>query len=117
MLLKFNRTDLFPEAYQKNECFAESHLSNWLYFHEDYEALPDEIHYVGKSIAVKDVQLFLFKFKTVSPHHMASKGYLTAYVAYKNMTDISADPYMIFSDFNDNELTMSELNSFLCDDS
>lgn len=110
-LYLFDKTDLFPSEFLNLKSFGESFLSNWLNFHDDFDALPNKIEY-DQTISLNENDLVLvYKFKVYEPHLMASKGWMLGYVRYNNSTtrDLQETPDGIFTDFDSKLLSREQL--------
>ncbi|NOQ74438.1 MAG: hypothetical protein GQ574_20680 [Crocinitomix sp.] len=107
VLNKFNKIELFPDEFLTREKASESYLSNWLYQHEEYDSLPDDIHCVENS-ELND-RLIVFKFKSNEPHFLANKGWVYGYVGYNFSNDKPyGKPDLLMSDFDNVMLTLDE---------
>ncbi|MCI0448060.1 hypothetical protein L0152_33190, partial [bacterium] len=78
-LNQLERPELFPEAFNTQEAFAESEMVNWLIFPTELGRVPDEIELM-KVISIETphdgpLDYYVFRFRTYEPHWAAKDGW------------------------------------------
>lgn len=80
-LKEMGKLDLMPEKFATQASLAEGDLVNWLVYPTELNRVPDEIELM-KEITVPDdtsnrnLQVYLFRFRTFPPHWAASDGWM-----------------------------------------
>jgi hypothetical protein len=111
-LNQYDKLNLFPSEFLSIEHLGESYLANWLNFHDEFDAMPNEISYHDTVRLENQGFVLIYKFKVYEPHLMASKGFMMGYVAY--LQAISLDdvetPDAIFTHFDHLILSKEQLH-------
>jgi len=112
ILLKYNMLDEFPKQFLTIEKASESYLSNWLYFNDKFDCHPDKLIIYKEIILNNNTKILVYKFKVFLPHILYDKGWMYAYVGYKNINEYTLynKPTFIKSNFDSFEIDENILN-------
>lgn len=107
-LKNHNKLNLFPNEFLKREKASESYLANWLNMNDEFDSIPDEIHFFETMDLDESISFLIFKFKSFKPHLFANRDWMYGYVGYNKLDiDPYAIPEIIFSEF-DNKIISAD---------
>ncbi|AIM60611.1 hypothetical protein [Cellulophaga lytica] len=107
-LKNHNKLNLFPNEFLKREKASESYLANWLNMNDEFDSIPDEIHFFETIDLDESTSFLIYKFKSFEPHLFANRDWMYGYVGYNKLDiDPYAIPEIIFSEF-DNKIISAD---------
>ncbi|GAE87316.1 hypothetical protein [Acetivibrio straminisolvens] len=74
-LVKMGRSEIYPEEYRNQKCFAESNMVDWLVYPTELGRVPDEIELMN-IFDDEDMEYYLFRFRCCSSEYWQEKGWM-----------------------------------------
>ncbi|HOM01887.1 MAG TPA: hypothetical protein PLH43_03560 [Acetivibrio sp.] len=74
-LAKMGRSEIFPEEFRNQKCFAESNMVDWLVYPTELGRVPDEIELMN-IFDDDDKEYYLFRFRCDSNNEWKDKGWM-----------------------------------------
>lgn len=74
-LVKIGRSELYPEEYKNQKCFAESNMVDWLVYPTELGRVPDEIELMN-TFEDEDMEYYLFRFRCGSVEKWKDYGWM-----------------------------------------
>ncbi|WP_235832669.1 hypothetical protein [Acetivibrio mesophilus] len=74
-LVKMGRSEIYPEEYRNQRCFAESNMVDWLVYPTELGRVPDEIELMN-IFDDEDKEYYLFRFRCQSDESWQEKGWM-----------------------------------------